>query len=160
MNTNDLTVYVAEMEGEPAGTVTVMLMPNITYGCAPTLFIEAVVVVPEHRRRGVASRILDRVLEDAAANGCDKVQLLSHKRHANDGGHALYAKAGFTAEAEGFRLYLRRSRPLLSPLGDPARPGHEAPPIGFASGSTSARIARPNPNLLAQSSRPTPILSP
>lgn len=115
MNTNDLTVYVAEMEGEPAGTATVMLMPNVTYGCAPTLFIEAVVVVPEHRRRGVASRILDRVLDDAAANGCDKVQLLSHKRHANDGGHALYAKAGFTAEAEGFRLYLRRSRPLLSP---------------------------------------------
>lgn len=73
MNTNDLTVYLAEIEGRPAGTATVMLMPNITYSCAPTVFIEAVVVVPKFRRRGVATRILDRVLEDAEPSGCDKV---------------------------------------------------------------------------------------
>ena len=35
-----------------------------------------------------------------------KVQLLTHKRHATDGAHALYESMGFEAEAEGFRLYL------------------------------------------------------
>jgi len=84
-----------------------MLMPNITYNCAPTAFIEAVVVVPEQRRRGIARSVLQAVLADAHDAGCDKVQLLSHKRHRHDGGHALYTALGFTAEAEGFRLYLR-----------------------------------------------------
>jgi hypothetical protein len=45
------------------------------------------------------------VLQDSRAAGCNKVQLLSHKRHATDGGHRLYRAVGFEPEAEGFRLY-------------------------------------------------------
>ncbi|MGH9259298.1 MAG: hypothetical protein ACRD08_05255 [Acidimicrobiales bacterium] len=37
-----------------------------------------------------------------------KVQLLSHKRHADDGAHAFYRSLGFASEAEGFRIYLDR----------------------------------------------------
>lgn len=58
------------------------------------------------RRRGVAKALVERVLADARAAGCFKVQLLSHKRHATDGAHDLYRSLGFSAEAEGFRLYL------------------------------------------------------
>jgi GNAT superfamily N-acetyltransferase len=106
MRTADLTVYLAHLGAAAVGTATVMVMPNVTYDCAPTVFIEAVVVVPEHRRKGVATAILERILDDSRAAGCNKVQLLSHKRHAVDGAHALYVAAGFTAEAEGFRCYL------------------------------------------------------
>ena len=60
---------------EPVGTATVMEMPNLTYGCAPAVFIEAVVVAYDHRRLGVATAILTLVLDDARARGCDKVQL-------------------------------------------------------------------------------------
>ncbi|HEX8802759.1 MAG TPA: GNAT family N-acetyltransferase [Acidimicrobiales bacterium] len=119
--TPDLTVYLAEAPGgEPIGTATLLLMPNVTYGCAPTAFIEAVVVVPAHRRRGVATAVLRRALADAAEGGCDKVQLLSHKRHATDGAHALYTSLGFSAEAEGFRRYLRSSPPPSSAPSPPA----------------------------------------
>ena len=52
--------------------------------------------------------MLARVLEDARLLGCNKVQLLSHKRHAEDGAHALYTRLRFEPEAEGFRLYLQR----------------------------------------------------
>ena len=107
MSTEDLTVYLADLGGEAVGTATVMVMPNVTYECAPTVFIEAVVVVPQHRREGVATAILDRIVDDSRAAGCNKVQLLSHKRHATDGAHALYVTAGFVAEAEGFRRHLR-----------------------------------------------------
>jgi GNAT superfamily N-acetyltransferase len=107
MATADLTVYVADVDGETVGTVTTMVMPNVTYDCAPTLFVEALVVVAGHRRRGIASALMERVLADARAGGCNKVQLLSHKRHATDGAHRLYTKLGFEPEAEGFRLYLR-----------------------------------------------------
>ncbi|MEU8136955.1 GNAT family N-acetyltransferase [Streptodolium elevatio] len=106
LRSDELTVYVAELGGEPVGTATVMVMPNITYDCAPSAFIEAVVVSAEHRRQGVASTILRRALDDLRAAGCHKVQLLSHKRHVDDGAHLLYTSLGFVAEAEGFRLYL------------------------------------------------------
>ena len=101
-----LRVYCAELEGRLVGTATLLVMPNLTYGCEPTAFIEAVVVREQWRRRGVASAMLEHVLEDAEAAGCNKVQLLSHKRHADDGAHRLYEKLGFRAEAEGFRRYL------------------------------------------------------
>ena len=66
----------------------------------------AVVVSPTMRRRGVATALVERILDDARAAGCHKVQLLSHKRHASDGAHRLYTSLGFEAEAEGFRRYL------------------------------------------------------
>lgn len=108
MRSEGLTVYLAEIAGEPVGTATQMVMPNVTYDCLPTAFIEAVVVAAEYRRQGIASAMLRRLLEDARSAGCNKVQLLSHKRHALDGAHDLYSSLGFEPEAEGFRLYLRR----------------------------------------------------
>ena len=109
MAASDLTVYLVESGRAALATATVMLMPNLTYGCAPTAFIEAVVVVPAHRRRGIATAMMEHVLDDLRTAGADKVQLLSHKRHAVDGAHDLYLGLGFAPEAEGFRLYLRDS---------------------------------------------------
>lgn len=106
--TDSLAVYLAEVDGEPVGTASLLLMPNLTYDCAPTAFIEAVVVSPAYRRQGIAGELIRRLLGDARAAGCNKVQLLSHKRHATDGAHRLYASLGFEPEAEGFRLYLQR----------------------------------------------------
>ena len=108
MRTVDLSVYIAERDGVAVGTATMLIMAHLTYDCRPTAFIEAVVVRHDHRRRGVARQLLDRALAEARQAGCLKVQLLSHKRHATDGAHRLYDTAGFTAEAEGFRLYLDR----------------------------------------------------
>jgi GNAT superfamily N-acetyltransferase len=106
MATEDLTVYVAETDGEIVGTTTLLLMPHLTYECHPTAFIEAVAVVEGHRRRGVARILMQRLLEEARSASCQKVQLLTHKRHASDGAHDFYRALGFDAEAEGFRLYL------------------------------------------------------
>lgn len=107
MQTTDLTVYVAELHRSPVGTAAVMVMPHLTYDCHPSAFIEAVVVKTDHRRRGVAHRLLACAVDGARVAGCLKVQLLTHKRHATDGAHRLYESCGFTPEAEGFRLYLR-----------------------------------------------------
>ncbi|MBW9205043.1 GNAT family N-acetyltransferase [Mumia sp. zg.B53] len=104
--TSDVTVYLAECHSGAVGTACLSLLPNLTYDCRPTAFIEAVVVTYAHRRRGVASLLLQTLLRDAGAAGAYKVQLLTHKRHASDGAHDLYRSLGFQAEAEGFRLYL------------------------------------------------------
>ncbi len=50
--------------------------------------------------------MMERSLQDACAASCRKVQLLTHRRHAEDGAHAFYRALGFQAEAEGFRTYL------------------------------------------------------
>lgn len=50
--------------------------------------------------------MMERLLQDARAASCRKVQLLTHKRHAEDGAHTFYRSLGFKAEAEGFRTYL------------------------------------------------------
>ncbi len=101
-----LTVYVADRGGEVVGTLSVQVMPNLGYEGRPSAFLEAMVVDAACRRRGVGRRLVERALGDLRAAGCRKVQLLSHKRHADDGAHAFYRDLGFTAEAEGFRRYL------------------------------------------------------
>jgi GNAT superfamily N-acetyltransferase len=105
--TEDLTQYLAtDRGGNVVGVVGLLVMPNLGYDCRPTAFIEAMVVDESHRRRGVGRLLVERFLADAAAAGCHKIQLLTHKRHAHDGAHGFYRALGFTAEAEGFRLYL------------------------------------------------------
>lgn len=106
MATSDLTVYVAQLGPEPIGTTALLVLPHLTYDCRPTGFLESMYVREDHRRRGVARQMVRRLLDDARDAGCHKVQLLSHKRHADDGAHALYRSMGFSAEAEGFRTYL------------------------------------------------------
>ena len=104
--TDDLSVYLAWHGDDAVGTTALLVMPHITYACRPTAFIESMYVRDEHRRRGVARQMVERLLVDAAKAGCHKVQLLTHKRHAHDGAHAFYRSLGFEAEAEGFRMYL------------------------------------------------------
>ncbi len=108
--TPDLTLYVTEAAAEVVGTTSLLVMPHVTYHCQPTGFIEPLVVAPAHRRRGVGRMMVNRLLEDARAAGCHKIQVLSHKRHRDDGAHDFYRSLGFTAEAEGFRLYLSGER--------------------------------------------------
>lgn len=112
--TPDLTVYVACVDddddeddaGTVVGTVMLLVQPNLGYDCRPSAFVEAMVVDEERRRQGVGRALVERLLDDAAAAGCHKVQLLTHKRHATDGAHDFYRSLGFAPEAEGFRRYL------------------------------------------------------
>jgi GNAT superfamily N-acetyltransferase len=83
-----------------------MIFPNITYACAPTAIIEAVVVAHSCRRQGVATSLLQRILVAMRSPACNKVQLLSHERYSSDGAHRLYTSLGFEPGAEGFRLYI------------------------------------------------------
>lgn len=106
LGTSDLSLYVAEADLSLVGTTSLLLMRHVTYDCQPTAFIEPMVVAADHRRRGVGRMMMSRALQDARAAGCRKVQLLSHKRHALDGAHDFYRSMGFSAEAEGFRMFL------------------------------------------------------
>lgn len=106
LRTDNLTTYVALIDGVVIGTALFVMIPNLGYSCRRSGFIEAMVVSSKHRRDGIATQLMSRILGDARASGCHKIQLLTHKRHSTDGAHAFYRSMGFESEAEGFRLYL------------------------------------------------------
>ncbi len=54
-------------------------------------------VLPEHRRSGVASRLLERVLADGAARGANRATL--EVRRSNEAALRLYEKFGFAVTA-------------------------------------------------------------
>lgn len=41
MATDDLTIYLAEFDGEPVGYTASLQMPHLTYRCRPTVFVES-----------------------------------------------------------------------------------------------------------------------
>ena len=107
MATGNLTVYVARHGAEIVGNTCMTVVPNLGNDCRPAAFVEPMLVAATHRRQGVGRLMVERLLDDARAAGCHKVQLLSHKRHAHDGAHAFYRSLGFEPEAEGFRQVLK-----------------------------------------------------
>ena len=98
----DHTLLVAEVDGEPAGTLHLVVAPNLTHDGKPWAIVENVVVDEPHRRRGVGRALMDEAMARARAAGCYKVQLLSAvERDAA----AFYESLGFEARALGYRRY-------------------------------------------------------
>ena len=103
--------YLAYVDGSPAGWVNASLRSEYClFGPLETdapegsqiVGVSCFVVAPPYRRHGVASRLLDRVIEDAAARGADWVEAYPRNQpRTGDPGHfrgpsSLYDARGFT----------------------------------------------------------------
>jgi len=87
--TNPAAVFiVALLDGEAAGYAG-------AHVAADEAAIANVAVHPRHRRRGVATALLHRLCDEAAAR--DAVRLTLEVREANTAARALYERMGFTA---------------------------------------------------------------
>jgi ribosomal protein S18 acetylase RimI-like enzyme len=98
------TVLLAELDGEPAGTADLMLLPNITNGALPRVNVENVAVAPWCRRRGVGRALMAEVERRAVEAGCYKIMLMSALHR--DGAHRFYQEIGYERVAEGYRRSL------------------------------------------------------
>jgi GNAT superfamily N-acetyltransferase len=96
-------VLLADTGSRVVGTLDCHVVPNLTRGARPIMFVDNVVVAADHRRRGAGARLLEHALAIARSHDCYKVQLLSA---AGRPAHAFYEAQGFTASARGFRVYL------------------------------------------------------
>ncbi|MCM0620056.1 GNAT family N-acetyltransferase [Nocardioides bruguierae] len=65
--------------------------------------LQRISVLPEHRRAGLATALLDAVVALAREGGCDRVLL--EVREDNDGARAFYARHGFVDLARRKRYY-------------------------------------------------------
>jgi N-acetylglutamate synthase-like GNAT family acetyltransferase len=97
-------MLVAEVGGRIAGTLTVIVIPNLSHRGSPWAVVENVIVDRRYRRRGVARDLVAAAIRRARAAGCYKVGLTSNlsRREA----HRFYAGLGFEAYAHGYRLEL------------------------------------------------------
>jgi ribosomal protein S18 acetylase RimI-like enzyme len=97
-------VLVAVKADEVVGFLHCFKRPAIEKGSE--LVVQAMVVSPDHRNRGVATMMLGAAQSLASASGCDALTL--HSRHDREPAHRFYTGHGFTvvASSELFRKTL------------------------------------------------------
>jgi GNAT superfamily N-acetyltransferase len=96
-------IFVAEDGGRVAGSIVLLVVPNLSHGGTPWAIAENLIVTEGQRRRGIGRMLLEYVIARAREKGCYKVQLWSSTSRKE--AHGLYRSLGFEASAYGFRLY-------------------------------------------------------
>jgi ribosomal protein S18 acetylase RimI-like enzyme len=96
-------LYVAEENGEVAGTTFVAVVPAFAHQSQPFGVIEYVVVDEKCRSKGIGKALMDACLAKAKAAGCYKVMLASSKQRTR--AHKFYRSLGFQEDALSFRYY-------------------------------------------------------
>lgn len=98
------TLFVAERDGAIAGSLVLLVVPNLTRRGRPYALIENVVVDGTHRGARVGEAMMLRAIDAARDAGCHKVALMS--RIERKDAHRFYERLGFTPAHVGFRLDL------------------------------------------------------
>jgi len=99
------TLYVAEVDGEVAGTFQTTLITVMTTHGRPDMTVEAVHVRQAMRGRGIGAVMMRFAIEKARAADVSLVQLTSNA--ARKDAHRFYARLGFVQSHFGFKLRLR-----------------------------------------------------
>jgi GNAT superfamily N-acetyltransferase len=96
-------ILVADIgEAGIVGSVTLLIVPNLTYTARPFAIIENVIVDTAARGAGVGEALISRAVEIAREAGCYRVSLTSNKRRSE--AHKFYERLGFKASHDGFQL--------------------------------------------------------
>lgn len=103
-------LLVAELDEHVVGTVTLVVVPNLTHNARPWAQVENMVVDESFRGSGAGRMLIEECLRLAESAGCYKVQLQSgnQRRTAENDAHGFYAHLGFAPSSVGFRYYLDR----------------------------------------------------
>lgn len=95
-------LLAAGLDGEVVGTLQLTVIPGLARAGALRAQIEAVRVRADLRSRGIGEAMVQWAVDEAARRGCALVQLTTDKRRTD--AHRFYARLGFTASHEGFKL--------------------------------------------------------
>jgi GNAT superfamily N-acetyltransferase len=100
---DDCRIYVAELDGELAGAVSLWIQPRLNWttpqGWIPDLYVDEA-----YRRRGAARALLDACAEECRRRGCHVLTLESGHQRAE--AHQLYESCGFIHHARAYLLAL------------------------------------------------------
>jgi GNAT superfamily N-acetyltransferase len=98
-------VLVAELDGEVVGVCQLITFRHLQERGGRCAEIESVHVAEGVRSSGIGGALVEAAVAWAAAAGCYRVQLTSHK--SRTAAHRFYLRHGFEASHEGFKRYLR-----------------------------------------------------
>jgi GNAT superfamily N-acetyltransferase len=102
----DFDAYLAlDEEGVPIGTFSLMTFCSLSHNGSRQALLDAVVVTPSQRGRGVGEAMLRQALKIAAAAGCYKVSLSSNLKRVD--AHRFYERLGFSQHGISFSLELK-----------------------------------------------------
>jgi ribosomal protein S18 acetylase RimI-like enzyme len=99
----DAAVFVAELDGEVAGAVSLWIQPRLNW-TTPQAWVPDLYVDPAFRRRGAARALLDACVAEARRRGCHRLVLESGHHRAE--AHRLYEDYGFEHYARAYALQL------------------------------------------------------
>lgn len=103
--TDNPEVLIALVENEVAGGVAInysLMLPdnrNLTGKCA---YIMNMYVEPEYRNKGIATQLMEKVLDICKEKGVGKISL-----HATDMGERIYSNLGFEKSDSYYQVYLK-----------------------------------------------------
>ena len=97
-----LTILLAFLDETPVATLTLVIVPNLTRGCAPYAIVENVVTLTSCRGKGIGKRLMKDAIARCWKAGCFKIMLMSGS--ANLPAHRFYEHMGFSRSKVGFEL--------------------------------------------------------
>jgi GNAT superfamily N-acetyltransferase len=97
-------VLVAEVDGEVVGTCQLIVFRHFQARGGRCAEVESMHVHPDHRGRGIGTRLLAAAVDAARNAGCYRVQLTSNRQRPE--AHRFYEREGFSASHIGFKLLL------------------------------------------------------
>jgi GNAT superfamily N-acetyltransferase len=96
-------LIVAELDGQVVGSADLMIVPNLSHRGLPWAVMENVIVDESMRRKGIASAIVEYLVNLARESGCYKIGLSSSKKRP--AAHSMYESLGFKQYGLGYRIY-------------------------------------------------------
>jgi GNAT superfamily N-acetyltransferase len=100
----DQLLVVGEVDGEPACTLQLTVIPGLARGGALRGQVEAVRVRSDLRSRGIGDALLRWAADELRSRGCAVAQLTTDKRRLD--AHRFYARLGWVNSHEGFKIKL------------------------------------------------------
>jgi GNAT superfamily N-acetyltransferase len=98
-------LYVAEIDGEIAGTLQLTFIPGLDYVGSERMQIEAVRVARQRRNAGLGKAMIAQAIAIARRRGCQRVELTSSASRKD--AHRFYEGLGFAASHVGMKLMLK-----------------------------------------------------
>lgn len=104
-NNPDYIILCAYSDKELTGSVQGVVCYELFGQCKPFMVVENVVVLPSHRRQGIAKKLLIELEKQARTHKCSAILFVSSSHRS--GAHKLYESLGFGEDkVNGYRKKL------------------------------------------------------
>jgi GNAT superfamily N-acetyltransferase len=103
-STSDFRLLVALIDGEIAGTYSLVIIPKLGKRGAPSGVVEDVAVAPQRQGQGIGRVMMQHALEECRKAGCYKLALSSNVKR--EGAHRFYESLGFERHGYSFAVFL------------------------------------------------------